>query len=436
MLLVSCLGLAALALTLAGCQKAEALPAPPPPAVTVDLPTRKAVKVYGEYVGQLASPQMVELRARVDGFVKEINFKDGAEVKAGALLFVIDPAPYEVVLRRAKAQLQSSEAVLDQARDTKQIEVTRAAVQKAEAVYANMVQQRKDQEIAVKANAVARELLDTAISNEKQAAAQLASDRATLLQAESDYKHAIAKAEASVAVDQAAVAAAELNLSYTKVFAPLDGLIGRAEVKVGSLVQQTQATLMATIWDIRSLWVYFSISEREALTLKRFSSGKKAGAEAGELTTEIILEDGTLYPHRGTYDFASPSFDMNTGTLTLRAEFPNPEKMLRPGNYAKVRMLLTQRNDALLVTERAIGTDQGGKYLLVVNDKDIVERRAVSLGEHIDGMVEIAEGLSGSERVVVNGLQRARPGAPVTPKTEAAKAENGLTAKKPSGPGG
>jgi RND family efflux transporter MFP subunit len=430
-------------LVLAGCEKKNvAPPPPPPPAVTVAPPLRKAVSVYGEYVGQLASPQTVELRARVDGFVKEINFKDGSEVKAGALLFVIDPAPFELALQRAKAQLQNSEAVLEQAKDTKQIEVNRANVQKSEAVFANMVQQKRDKEVAFKAGAMAREALDTAESNEKQAAAELASNRAALNQAESDYKHAISRAQAAIAIDHAAVANAELNLSYTKVYAPSDKadpdktfLIGRSEVKLGSLVQQNQATLLATVWDINPMWVYFSVSEREAISLtkNRVKQPSGDGIRALNSKVEMILEDGSLYPEKGAYDFASPTYDMSTGTLTLRAKFLNPLKNLRPGNYAKVRMLLAERPNALLVTERAIGTDQSGKYLLVVNEKNIVERRVVKLGERLNGMIEVSEGLTGDERVVVNGIQRARPGSAVDPKSpEAAptKDNSGVTTGK------
>jgi membrane fusion protein, multidrug efflux system len=196
-------------------------------------------------------------------------------------------------------------------------------------------------------------------------------------------------------------------------------------------VQEMQSNLLATMSSIDPLWVYFAISEREAMEVNKLRLQKRLGqASTGKtgdkLPIQMILEDGSSYPHPGVYDFASPNYDSSTGTLTLRAEFPNPEKFLRPGNYAKVRMIVTERPDALLVSERAVGTDQGGKFLMIVNGQNTVERRAVTLGVQHEGMVEIASGLQGDERVVVNGLQRARPGAVVDPqlqKTGAAKPE-------------
>lgn len=391
----------------------------PPPTVTVALPTRKTVEVKSEWVGQMDSPQTVELRARVEGFVKEINFKDGAEVKQGALLFVIDPQPYEVALRKAQAQLQVTETALVQAKDTKQIEVSHANLARSKATLVNAKQLSKDYTAVLEAGAGSREQMDTAVTNEKQAAATVAADEAALAQAEADYQHNIAKAEASVGVAKAALAEAELNLGYTRVYAPTTGRIGRAEVKIGALVGKGEPTLLSVMSQINPIWVYFAVSEREAFELHALETEKKLSHEESDaMAVKMVLENGTVYPVEGKLNYTSRTVDGGTGTLTLRAEFPNPDGFLRPGNYAKIRAVVNERPNALMVSERALGADQAGKYLLVVNSENKVERRAVSIGPRTEGNVVIEKGLTDREQVVVNGLLRAHPGTFVTPVSE------------------
>ena len=388
-----------------------------PPSVTVAQPIRKTIEVHGEYVGQLDSPQTVELRARVLGYLKEINFKDGAEVQQGDLLFVIDSAPYEIALQKAKAQLQSGEAILAQAREVKDIEVDKANVKQAEATLVNDHQLTEDNRIAWQKGAVAREQVTNAITAEKLAAAAVESAKATLAQAESDYQTRVAQAEATVALERASVADAELNLSYTRVYAPTSGRIGRAEVKIGALVgTAADPTLLATVSQIDPVWAYFSVSEREAYDLQeKLESNTFGSRSSGRAPVKMTLEDGKVYPFEGKLNYASRTVDTGTGTLTLRAEFPNPSKYLRPGHYAKISVLVTEKPDALLISERAIGNDQGGKFVLLVNGANTIERRPVSVGQRANGMIVIESGLNDGERVVVNGLQRARPGTEVTP---------------------
>lgn len=407
--------------------------APPPPPVTIALPIRKTIDITGEWVGQLDSPQTVELRAREVGYIKEINFKDGAEVEQGALLFVIDPAPYEVALQKARAQLQTSTVAWTQAKETKQIEVTRANLARAKAAYVNAKQIAKDYTTLFDSGtgAIAREQVDKAVSDEKQADASVSAIQAALTQAESDYLHNAAKAEASVAVDQAAVADAELSLSYTRVYAPMAGRIGRSEVKIGALVGKSESTLLATMSQIDPVWVYFAVSEREAFELHKLRDEKRLGkTRDGEPPPlQIVLENREVYPFDGKINYLSRTIDSGTGTLTFRAEFPNPGKYLRPGHYAKVRGVITERPDALLIAERAVGTDQSGKYLLLVNSENVVERRQVTVGTRTEGMVVIEKGLQGDERVIVNGLQRARPGSVVKATLETAAPEAQASAK-------
>ena len=410
---------------LSGCGTAVATPKKPaPPTVTVAQPVRKTINVHSEFVGQLDSPQTVELRARVEGFVKAINFNDGAEVNEGALLVVIDPAPYELASQKAKAQLLNSQVALAQAKDVKDIDVARANLKKAEATYTNSRQMTLDNKISWEKGAVAREAVDNAVTAEKLAAAAVESAKATLAQAEADYISRVALAEAVVSMNKVTVADAELNLGYTRVYGPTTGRIGRAEIKVGSLVGRSgEPTLLATVSQIDPVWAYFSVSEREAFELHELQEANKAsGHSAGKMPVQMTLEDGKVYPFVGTLNYTSRTVDTGTGTLAMRAEFPNPGKYLRPGHYAKISILVAEKPDTLLISERAIGTDQGGKFLLLVNAGNIVERRAVKVGSRHEGLIAIEDGLSDGENVVVIGLQRAQPGSVVNPISENAPA--------------
>jgi len=406
----------------AGCGRKEPPKPVQPAAVTVALPVRKTVAVYGEYVGQVDSPQTVELRARVEGFLKEIHFQEGSEVEQGALMFVIDPDEYQVALQKAQAQWMTADAALIQAKNVKDIEMDKASLAKADAELTNARQNLADMKVAVSANALARSQLDTAVAREKEAAAGVESSHAKLAQSEADFHTRVAQAEAGVATAKAAVAEAQLNLSYTKIYSPLKGRVGLAYSKVGALVGHGEPTLLATVSLVDPVYVKYAISEREAFELKRLADAKRLGRMVnGAMMVGMILEDDKLYAQEGKINFTDRALDPSTGTLFMRAEFPNPDRFLRPGNYAKIRMVLTDRPDALLVSERAIGNDQGGPFLLVVDSKNVVEHRQVKTGPKLDGMIVIEEGLKPDEQVVVNGLQRARPGTIVNPAREETK---------------
>ena len=423
----------------AGCAKKEDPKPPPPPAVTVTLPTRKTVAVYGEYVGLVDSPRTVELVVRVEGVLKEIHFQEGSEVEQGALMFVIDPDPYEVALQKVKAQLLNAQAALvsakvalTQAKNVKDIEVDKANVARDEAVLANAEQVAKDARVAVGANAMARSQLDAAEAGLKEAAATLEASRAKLAQSQADYQTrvaqaeaGVAQAEAGVATAKAAVADAELSLSYTRISTPVGGRVGRANVKIGRLVGHNESTptVLATVSQVDPIYVDFTISEREMFELRRLADQKQLGRTVvGKVSVNMILEDGSVYPHEGKINFTDRALDPSTGTLKMRAEFPNPNGFLRPGNYAKIRMVLTELQDALVISERALGTDQSGPFVLVVNQENLVEYRPVKTGPKADGgMVVIESGLKPEERVVVKGLQRARVGSKVNPALQEAQ---------------
>jgi membrane fusion protein (multidrug efflux system) len=441
-------------LLLTGCEKKAPPPPPPPPAVTVALPGHKTVTVYGEYVGLVDSPRTIDLVVRVEGVLKDIHFQEGSEVAQGALMFDIDPDPYQVALQKVKAQLLNAEAALKsakvallQAKNVKDIEVDKANVVRDEAALGNAEQVAKDARVAVAANAMARSQLDSAEAGLKQAAATLEASRAKLSQSQADYQTRVALAEAgvdqadaSVATAKAAVADAELSLSYTKIYTPVAGRVGRANAKIGRLIGHNESTptVLATVSQVDPVYVDFSISEREMYELRRLGDQKNMGRTVvGKIAVKMIMEDGSVYPQEGKINFADRALDPSTGTLKVRAEFPNPSGFLRPGNYAKIKMILTEIPNAMVINERAVGTDQSGTFVLVVNKENVVEFRPVKLGPKADGgMVVIEAGLKPEDKIIVKGLQKARLGKEVVatveePKSVALEAASAAAASSP-----
>jgi RND family efflux transporter MFP subunit len=422
----------------AGCGKPEPPKTPPPPTVTVASPTRKSVTVYGEYPGQVDSPQTVELRARVEGFLKEIHFQEGQDVEQSALMFVIDPDQYQVDLQKAKAQLMTAEAALTQAKNVKDIEVDQAHLAQAEAELVNARQSLEDMKTAMAANALPRSQLDSAVMREREAVAGVEGGKATLAQAQADFPTRVAQAEANVATARAAVAAAQLSLDYTRIYSPLKGRVGLAYNKIGALVGHGEPTLLATVSAVDPVYVTFSISEREAFNLNKLAGDKPQGRLLNGQPVKMLLEDGQEYEFAGRINFIDRALDASTGTLILRAEFPNPGRFLRPGNYAKIRMVLAEKPDALMVSERALGADQGGPFVLVVDSQNVVEQRPVKLGPKMDGLAALEPfneatrtGLKPDELIVVKGLQRARPGNTVSPVREDAPIVQSPKSKAP-----
>ena len=352
---------------------------PPPPKVTVAKPLQQEVINYLVFTGTTRAFEEVEVRARVAGFLQRMEFTPGTKVEKGDLLFVIDPREYQAELNAAKAELGSAEAKLKRA----QAEFTRAEKlfkQKAGAEK-NVVKWRGERDMA---------------------------------------KAAVARAKAKV--EQA-----RLNLSYTKVTAPITGRVSRNLVDLGNLVGEGEPTLLTKVTRNDPMYVYFNLNERDLLMVmamyrktveeKGLNSDKDSSIEADiPLFLGLANEEG--YPHKGTLDFAESGVDTGTGTLELRGVFPNPgsERVLVPGLFTRLRMPFDKQKNALLVTERAIGADQGGRYLLAVNSENVVEKRPIRMGQLVDGLSVIEEGVQPGEWVVVNGLQRARPGAKVDPE--------------------
>jgi RND family efflux transporter MFP subunit len=364
-------GLLLMALVLfGGCEQKSTFTPPPPPTVTVSQPVERPVTDYLELTGNTQAVNTVQLVARVQGVLEKVLFRDGDRVKKGQLLFLIQQNTYQAQLQQAEADILAQKANLDHA----ETEFAR---------YSNLLRQK----------AAAQTDVDLWRYNRDSA-------RAALLAAEA--RRSLAK----------------LDLDYTRVAAPFDGRIDRRLKDPGNLVGSGQQTVLAEINQIDPIYVYFTINERDLLRLRVANwetceqlDGKKCPIYCG-----LANENGT--PHQGSLDFAAINITPTTGTLLLRGIFPNPDGKILAGLYARVRVPVAQQQQAILVPQVAVGFDQQGFYVLVVDDKNLVERRGVTLGTQVDDLRVVEEGLKSDEWVVVNGLLRAMPGRPVTPQKQ------------------
>jgi membrane fusion protein (multidrug efflux system) len=365
--------------------------APPPPVVEVAPVEQKDIPVYREWIGTLSGQVNADIKAQVTGYLLTRNYKEGSYVTKGELLFEIDPRPFQAALDQAKGQLAQAEAQLAQGE---------AQLATAEA---NQLKSQLDVEKygpLAKADAVSKQDFDNAVQTNLANKAQVQAAKA-----------AIAAAKAQIQASQAAVEIATINLNFTRIVSPIDGVVGIAQAQVGDLVSTSTGTL-TTISTLDPIRDYFSVSEQEYLTLpKQFSD-----SHLEHWKLQLILADGRRYPHEGEFYFADRQVNQNTGAIQLAALFANPGNVLRPGQYGKVRAVMGVQRSALLIPQAAV-IDQQGSYLVnVVGTDDRVAVRPVKVGERTGTMWVIKEGLKPGERVVVEGQQNLRPGEPVKPK--------------------
>ena len=352
-----------------GCKK-KTPPVPPGPEVSVANPLQKNVRRYYDMTGNTESVESVDILARVEGFLEKVHFEDGQDVKEGDVLFTIEQDVFKANVLQAKAVLQSSIAERDRAEaDLKRVEK------------------------AVVSGAVSEQEVD-------------------LKRAERDV------AVASVANAEAALEQAELQLSYTTVTSPVTGRVSRRFVDVGNLVSPTQNTLLTRVIAFDPMYVYFNISERLLSQILRKSGKTDEERRKSGAKMMIGLSGERDFPHEGTLNFIDNRVDQATGTVQLRGEVPNKNRFLYPGMFVRIRIPSLTETPSLLVYEKAIGTDLGGKYIWIVDENDVVDRRYVTLGLLYDDMRVITEGLEATDRYIYKGIQRARPGMPVTPKEE------------------
>jgi RND family efflux transporter MFP subunit len=403
----------------AGCGDANKYVEPPPPEVTVATPVVREVTNYFEATGTAQPVVTVEIRARVKGFLKERHFKEGSAVKAGQLLLVIDEEPFRLQLEQAKTRRAEAEAALRKAKQSRAREVARAqlALDESQLLLARIAETRQHS-LSVR-NAGSRQEMDQAEASRKKNEAQVEATRASLDQAEADYETNILSAEANVGSTQTAVRNAEIELGYCRMFSPIDGRISRSSFDAGNLVGDGQASLLATIVKVDPIYAYTNISESDLLRYRGAAEGAaRPGSGEESMTMELGLANEKGYPHRGRSDYQDPGVDPGTGTIRVRGVFPNPDGAILPGLFVRVRVPFDRRKDALLVPERALGTDQSGQYLLVVGKDNIVDYRPVRVGVQVDSMRVVEGKIGPKDLVVVDGLLRARPKLKVTPKPE------------------
>jgi RND family efflux transporter MFP subunit len=426
-------GLAGIALlTLAaGCDRGDAkaskqASAAPPPTVIVAEVTQRTVQVAGEFVARTEGVPTVETRARVPGVLEQVLFREGSEVRKGQRLFVIQQDEYKAALQSSRAQLAKAQADLMRARDVSVIDRAKADLEQAKADLGRTRQDVARYRPLVKEQAIPQQDLDTAVSREQVAAATVEGAEAALKDTVLNQRTAIQLAEAAVESAKAAVIQAELNLKYTVVEAPFTGIISKLAVDTGNLVGKGEPTLLATISAIDPIYVDFSIAEVDYLRLVRRVPGLGRGHEVSREhapVLELILSDGSVFPHKGRPIFIDRAIDLKTGTIQVRAEFPNPQRELRPGQFARVRAVTETVADAILVPQLAVQELQGAKTVLVVGEGDKVALRTVTLREPYQEFYIVGAGLKPGERVIVEGIQKARPGMQVKAEVKATAPE-------------
>ncbi len=355
-----------LAVAASGCEKENKdVKAGPPPAVPVKVAPviRKTVPILVENIGQTRGSIEVEIRARVEGFIDKVAFLEGRPVTKGQLLYEIDPKPYQAALDRAKGNLATAQA-------------SQAKAKNDVARYKPLVEK----------NAISRQEYETSVSIEEASAAQ-------------------------VEAAKAGVQSAELDLSYTKILSPIDGLAGKTEVKAGALVGRGQSTLLTTLSTIEPIYARFSLSERDYLMIAR----KYKEGEGAQSVFEMILSDGSVHPHKGKFVFIERLVDPTTGTIMVEVSFPNPEKIVRPGQFARVRVPIDTKENALLVPQRAVTEMQATWSVAVVGADNKVEMRPVKTGIRFGNLWEIESGLNPGDKVVVEGVQKVRNGSTAVP---------------------
>jgi RND family efflux transporter MFP subunit len=423
------LGLAAVALLAltngcdrGGAKTAKQAPAAPPPAVVVAEIPQRTVQVSAEFVARTEAVPTVDIRARVSGVLEHVRFREGAGVERGQVLFVIQQDEYKAALQSARAQLAKAQADLTRARDVSIVDRSRAQLDQSKADLGRTRQDVARYRPLAESQAIPQQDLDTSVSKEQVAAAAVEGAEAALKDTVLSQRTAIQLGEAAVESAKASVTQAELNLTYTVVESPVTGIIGKLSVDVGNLVGKGEPTLLATVSSINPMFVDFSISEADYLRLVKRLPGLGRGEAPRNRppSLELILSDGTVFPHKGRPIFIDRAIDPKTGTIQVRAEFPNPQHLLRPAQFGRVRAVTEEVPNAVLVPQIAVQDQQGVKTVLVVGDGDKVALRTVTLREPYEQYYIVSAGLKPGERVIVEGLQKARPGMQVKPELSAA----------------
>jgi len=436
-------GLASIALLalVVGCERGDAksskqAPAAPTQTVIVVEVPQRTVSVGADFVARTEAVPTVEIRARVSGVLEQVRFREGSEVKRGQTLFVIQQEEYKASLQTARAQLAKAEADLLRAKDTSVVDRFRASLDQAKA---DLGKDRADvarYRPLVEQQAIPKQDLDTALSREQASAAGVAAAEATLKDAILAQRTAVQLAEAAVESGKAAVTQADLNVKYTTIESPINGIISKLAVDTGNLVGKGEPTLLATVSAIDPIFADFAITEADYLRLVKRIPGLGRGEVPRDrpATLELILSDGTVFPQKGRPIFVDRAIDQKTGTIQVRAEFPNPQRVLRAGQFGRVRAVTEEVPNAILVPQVAVQDLQGAKTVMVVGEDGKVAMRTLTLRQPYQDFYIVSAGINPGERVIVEGIQKVRPGVVVKAELKPTQPASTPPAAAPAAP--
>jgi membrane fusion protein, multidrug efflux system len=409
----------AIAALSAGCREATKAAAAPPPTVEVELVTEKDVPIYGEWVGTTVGYVTAQIRARASGYLMRQNYNEGTLVKAGDVLFEIDARTYQLAERQAGAALRLVESQLEQAN-------AQVAQAEADLARAEATQKRSELDVARYAplagsGAVTQQEVDNAVQTDSANVAMVKAAAANV----ANTKAGVSRTQADIERLRAALADAQLNTSWTKLISPITGIAGIKNANIGDLIETS--TPLTTVSQVDPIYVQFPVSEQEYLRLRQ-RGPVDGGDRERQYDLEITLADGASYHHRGTVAILDRAVGQTTGTISIRGVFPNPGDLLRPGQYAKVRAVIDTKKGALLIPQRAVQDLQGVHQVAVVGADEIVDLRKVQVGERVGPLWIVEQGLKPGERVVVEGLDKVKAGAKVTPTVAESRQSSALPA--------
>jgi len=402
---VGLLGLAGMVYS-SGCSRTDAAGSQqaPPPEVEVVPIERRNIPVYREWIGTLDGMVNAAIKAQVTGYLLKQEYAEGSFVRKGQLLFEIDPRPFQAALDQVQGQLAQATGQVAQAK----AQLVQSQAQLAQS-QANQVKMQLDVDRYLplaKQQAITQQDLDNATQNNVSAKAQVEAAKAQVETAKAQIEAANAAVEAA----RAAMEAARVNVGFTRLTSPIDGIAGQAQVQVGNLVSPAGGVI-TTVSTLEPIKANFTVGEQEYLKFTR-----RAASDMRRLELDLILADGTVYPHKGKFLFADRQVNQTTGAIVLTGQFPNPGNILRPGQYAKVRAIVETKENALLVPQRAVTELQGSYQVAVVSDDHKVSIENVKVGDRIGSMWLIEEGLKPGQQVIAEGVMKVRPGAVVNPK--------------------
>jgi RND family efflux transporter MFP subunit len=412
-----CLIVIGVAASVACSNSTEAAKASEPPVVEVVQVEQRDVPIYTEWIGTTDGFVNADIKAQVSGYLQKQDYTEGSSVQKGQLLFEIDPRPFQAVVDQNEGQLAQANGGLAQAK----AQLTQSEAQLA-VTEANQVRTQLDvdrYEPLLKQQAITQQDMDNATQNNVAAKAQVQAAKAAIETARAQVQGATAAVQAATATVQTA----KLNLSFTRLTAPIDGIAGTAQQQVGALVNPSSDPV-TTVSTVDPIKVNFTASEQEYLDFhRRYSTPAALEAARKGLVLELILADGTVYPQKGTFYFADREVSLGTGTIHVAGLFPNHETLLRPGQYGRVRTTLKTKDGALLVPQRAVSEMQGAYQVAVVGGDNKISIRSVKPSDRVGNEWIIDEGLKPNERVVAEGVQKVRAGMAVNPQPYKAPAE-------------